>query len=275
FEHSLEQQERQRDLPPGQKPLPDPTPFTPYIPEGIIVGNAIASRPAVTPPGAPKKDIYYLDPGDDVHLYTVAGQQLAPVHARFLVSDYIKTEMADYDSNYVYVPLDYLQKLRGMEGHVSSIEIRLNNPEEADAVVQRLQEIFNETLPNGNNLYVIQTWQKKQGALFGAIAVERGLLNVLLFMIVAVAGFGILAIFSMIVVEKTRDIGILKALGASNGGVMKIFLGYGLLLGVIGAVLGTVLGLVFSTYINEIEHFLTRLTGQEIFPRGIYYFDKI
>ena len=61
----------------------------------------------------------------------------------------------------------------------------------------------------------------------------------LLFFIIAVAGFGILAIFSMIVVEKTRDIGILKALGASNGGVMKIFLGYGLLLGMVGAGLGT------------------------------------
>jgi lipoprotein-releasing system permease protein len=94
-------------------------------------------------------------------------------------------------------------------------------------------------------------------------------------MIIAVAGFGILAIFSMIVVEKTRDIGILKALGASNGGVMKIFLGYGLLLGVIGAVLGTALGLTITTYINEIEAVISFLTGQEIFPRDVYYFDRI
>ena len=86
------------------------------------------------------------------------------------------------------------------------------------------------------------TWEDKQGPLLAAIAIEKGILNVLLFMIVGVAGFGILAIFSMIVVEKTRDIGILKSLGASNGGVMKIFLGYGLLLGVVGAGLGTVAG---------------------------------
>src|SRR6202041_1274308 len=88
----------------------------------------------------------------------------------------------------------------------------------------------------------VSTWEQLQGPLLAAIAVERGILNVLLFMIVGVAGFGILAIFSMIVVEKTRDIGILKALGASNGGVMKIFLAYGLLLGTLGALLGTVIG---------------------------------
>ena len=97
----------------------------------------------------------------------------------------------------------------------------------------------------------------------------------LLFLIVGVAGFGILAIFSMIVVEKTRDIGILKALGASNGGVMQIFLGYGLLLGFIGALLGTALGVWFTVKINAIEAKLTDWTGQQIFDRTIYYFKDI
>jgi lipoprotein-releasing system permease protein len=92
---------------------------------------------------------------------------------------------------------------------------------------------------------------------------------------VGVAGFGILAIFSMIVVEKTRDIGILKSLGASNAGVMNIFLGYGLLLGTVGAILGTILGLEITVHINEIEHFLAHMTGKEIFPRDVYYFDEI
>ena len=121
----------------------------------------------------------------------------------------------------------------------------------------------------------VSTWEEKQGPLLEAIKVEKGILNVLLFLIIAVAGFGILAIFAMIVVEKTRDIGILKALGASNGGVMKIFLGYGLLLGLVGAGLGTSLGLLITVFINEIEKFLGRITGQDIFPRDVYYFDKI
>ena len=126
-----------------------------------------------------------------------------------------------------------------------------------------------------SHTYMVQTWEDKQGALLAAIRVEKGILNVLLFLIVGVAGFGILAIFSMIVVEKTRDIGILKALGASNGGVMKIFLGYGLLLGLVGAGFGTALGVTLTVHINQIEAFLAHLTGMEIFPRDVYYFNEI
>ena len=121
----------------------------------------------------------------------------------------------------------------------------------------------------------VSTWEQKQGPLLAAVRVEQSILNMLLFFIIAVAGFGILAIFSMIVVEKTKDIGILKALGASNGGVMNIFLGYGLLLGVIGALLGTGLGLLITYRINQIEQWVSRNTGAELFDRKIYYFNEI
>jgi lipoprotein-releasing system permease protein len=121
----------------------------------------------------------------------------------------------------------------------------------------------------------VQTWEEMQGPLLSAISVEKGILNVLLFMIIGVAGFGILAIFSMIVIEKTRDIGILKALGASNAGVMKIFLGYGLLLGLVGTVLGNVMGLAITTYINKIEKIISQISGHEIFDRHVYYFKEI
>ncbi len=99
--------------------------------------------------------------------------------------------------------------------------------------------------------------------LLPAVEVESAILNVLLFLIIAVAGFGILAIFYMIVVEKTRDIGVLKALGASSRGVMSIFLTYGLSLGVVGSGVGVILGLLFVHYINEIEGVLSWLTGHE------------
>ena len=100
-------------------------------------------------------------------------------------------------------------------------------------------------------------------------------MNILLFFIIAVAGFGILAIFSMIVVEKTRDIGVMKALGASTAGIRGIFLGYGLLLGSVGSGVGMAIGLVFVRYINEVERALSTVMHRRVFDDTIYYFDKI
>lgn len=262
-----------RSLDPNDPPPPEPPPSTMKIPEGIIVGNAIASfRDKRAHSGEEVKDIYMLQPGDNVIISTVSGElgdKMSAVCDRFAVCDYFKSGLSDYDGNYVFVPLHYLQKIRTMENRVTNIQIRLKNYADAKVVVEELRRLF----PAG--VYVVETWEDKQGPLLAAIAIEKGILNVLLFLIVAVAGFGILAIFTMIVVEKTRDIGILKALGASNGGVMTIFLAYGLLLGVLGSLLGTSLGITLTEHINEIEKFLGQLTGQDIFPRDIYYFDKI
>lgn len=262
----------------GEPSKPKPEPDAPewarkdqdaYVPEGVILGYAIAHFRDKNPTTGEYEDIRTLAPGDDVILTTVKGQSIKPVEARFVVTDYFRSEMSEYDSQYVFVPLEYLQQLRSMEGRVTSIQIRLKDYNEARAVVSRLQDLF-----KGQRM-AVQTWEDKQGPLLAAISVEKGILNVLLFLIIGVAGFGILAIFSMIVTEKTRDIGILKALGASNGGVLKIFLGYGLLLGLVGATLGTVLGLAFTWNINDIEKLLAQLTGQEIFPRNVYYFNEI
>ncbi len=115
------------------------------------------------------------------------------------------------------------------------------------------------------DLYVIETWRDRQGPLLQAVQMETTILNVLLFLIIAVAGFGILAIFYMIVVEKTRDIGILKSLGASGSGVMGIFLAYGLSLGLVGSGVGMAAGLLFVRYINEIAK-LARLDHR---PAGV------
>lgn len=257
---------------PTQPPPPDPPPTREKMPVGIIPGNALVSyRKKAKPPEIKPTDEYLLEPGDDLIIYTVSGQKMEAVKDRFTICSYFKSEMSEYDSNYVYVPLDYLQRLRAMQNRATCIQMKLKDYErDKELVVNALSEMFP---PQAN--YQVATWEHKQGPLLAAIDIEKGILNVLLFLIIAVAGFGILAIFAMIVVEKTRDIGILKALGASNRGVMSIFLGYGLLLGVVGAMLGTCLGLTLTIYINEIESWLTRVTGQSIFSRDVYYFDKI
>lgn len=154
-------------------------------------------------------------------------------------------------------------------GRINAIQIRLEPGADGEAVRDELQAAFPP------ELYCVSTWRDKQGALLAAVDMETRILNILLFLIIAVAGFGILAIFYMIVVEKTRDIGILKSLGASSRGVMGIFLGYGLSLGMIGSGVGMVLGLLFVRCINQIADFIGWLTGQPVFDPSIYYFHEI
>jgi len=153
--------------------------------------------------------------------------------------------------------------------HVTSIQIKLKDFRDAAEVVEKLEAVF------PTDTFAVHTWEQKQGPLLAAVDVESTILNVLLFLIIAVAGFGILAIFFMIVVEKTRDIGILKALGASSRGVMTIFLSYGLGLGLVGSGVGTVIGLLFVRYINEIEKIVTAISGRKVFDERIYYFPEI
>jgi lipoprotein-releasing system permease protein len=259
-------------LPDGPPPIDKP-PAEPQKPVGAIPGYGITHYRVTDPVTKMSEDREILKPGMRIKLITVGAAKEAPVDSNFAIVDSIRTEMTEYDGRYVYVPLDYLQRLRGMGKRVTHIQIKLKDYSKAPEVVRELRKLFN---PDGKDdySYQVHTWEEKQGSLLLAVDIERGLLNLLLFMIVGVAGFCILAIFSMIVREKTRDIGILKSLGASDRGVMQIFLGYGLLLGMIGAGLGTVLGLLITYNINPIEHTLFDLTGIG-FNKNIYYFDAI
>ncbi|MGZ0171980.1 MAG: ABC transporter permease [Planctomycetales bacterium] len=217
-----------------------------------------------------------VHPGDDVKISTVsAGSPPEPRHFFATVVDVYKSGMSEYDANLVFCNLEYLQEMRGMidpqsgKGAVTTLKIRLKDYEDAPEVVRSLQNAFPP------HLFTVRTWEQKQGPLLAAVDIEAAILNVLLFLIIAVAGFGILAIFYMIVVEKTRDIGILKALGASSRGVMSIFLYYGLALGIVGSGVGAVLGLLFVRYINEIEGLLAIIIGRKVFDERIYYFPSI
>jgi len=263
---TLEFMHQNPELPinPDQPPPPAPPPSPIKVPCGLVVGNLIANYRDSEGNERP-----LLLEGDSVWLTTISGAKMMPVQDHFLIVDLYKSGMAEYDGNYVFVPLDYLQHLRSMHDRVTAIQIKLNDYGDAKVVVERLQTLFNSPMLR------IATWEDKQGPLLEAIRIEKGILNVLLFLIIAVAGFGILAIFSMIVAEKTRDIGVLKALGASSRGVMNIFLGYGLLLGIVGAGFGTLLGLGITINLNEIADQLAEWTGEKLFNPTVYYFDKI
>ena len=238
---------------------------------GVILGIAMAGFRNVQ-----GEDHFLTLPGDDVKLtFPTAGTPPKAVSDNFTVVDFYESKMSEYDASFVFVPIKKLQQLRGMIdpgtgiGLINSIQIKLKPGVDGNVVRDKLRNAF------AQELYGVYTWRDKQGALLAAVQMETAMLNVLLFMIIAVSGFGILAIFFMSVVEKTRDIGILKSLGASGRGVMGIFLGYGLSLGLVGSGAGMVGGLLFVHYINPIADGLGRITGHPVFNPEIYYFYKI
>jgi len=238
---------------------------------GIVMGIGLTCRR-----NSDGTEDFLLLPGDDVQItIPTAGTPPKGVSDAFTVVDFYESKMSEFDSLFVFVPLSHLQDLRGMidpttgARMVTQIQIKVKDGVNPAAVRDKLRAAF------PGHLYLVSTWRDKQGALLAAVDMEMAVLNVLLFLIIAVAGFGILAIFLMIVVEKTRDIGILKALGASSQGVMAIFMTYGLLLGLVGSGIGMVAGLIFVANINEIADFIGWIKGEAVFDPSIYYFYRI
>ena len=238
---------------------------------GIVPGIGLASFRDST-----GVDRFLVLPGDDVKItFPTAGTPPKAVSDTFTIVDFYESKMSEYDSNFVFVPISALQRMRGMIDpqtgipSVNSIQIKLKDGADLETVRNRLRKAFPA------ELYAVSTWRDKQGPLLSAVDMEMAVLNILLFMIIAVAGFGILAIFFMIVVEKTRDIGILKSLGAGAPGIAGIFLGYGLFLGLVGAGAGLALGLAITWNINVIRAGVEWFTGQRVFDPSIYYFFKI
>lgn len=217
-----------------------------------------------------------LIPGDDLMLtFPTTSLPLKLQSDSFTVVDLYESKMMEYDSHLVFVPIEKLQELRGMYDNatgkpmVTQILIKAKPGADINVIRDKIRAEFPE------ELFTVSTWRDKQETLLAAVFNELAMLNVLLFLIFAVAGFGILAIFYMIVLEKQRDIGILKSLGAGCLGVMQIFLYYSLLLGVVGSALGLITGLLFVRYIKQIAQVLSYILQSDVFSPEVYSFYEI
>jgi len=123
--------------------------------------------------------------------------------------------------------------------------------------------------------FVVRTWMDDNSGILNALLVEKNVMFYLLFFIMIVAAFGITSAQITFVVQKTREIGVLKALGATNGQVRWLFLSQSLIVGVLGVIAGFGLGLVMLHYRNDFLFFMRRVTGFELFPANIYAFDRL
>ncbi len=220
--------------------------------------------------GDPEKDPRsFIQNGEQIVLVTLREWDKISVKA-LIVSGKFKSGMYDFDKNYVYIPIAVAQELVGAKEKdaVTGISVKLDDYRYANQVRDRLQaELGFE--------YYVQTWEDARRTFLTAVMMERRVMAFILFFIIVVAGFNILAILTMIVLEKSKDIGILKALGATTQGIMSIFLFNGLLIGSIGAGIGVATGLAIVFRINWLESFLYNTTGWRPFPPEVYYFNQI
>ncbi len=189
-------------------------------------------------------------------------------NASFVVSGVFRVGMNDFDSNLVLIDLKQAQKLYQLHDRVTGMSIRLSRVEQANDVKFLIQE----HLGTG---YVTRSWIDLNRTFFRALQVEKTVMAILLSLIILVAAFNIISTLIMSVMEKTKDIGILRALGATQGAVKRIFLLQGFAVGFFGILVGAAAGLTLAFNLNPVSDFLERTFGISVFPSDIYYFDQI
>ncbi|HZI33089.1 MAG TPA: FtsX-like permease family protein, partial [Candidatus Binatia bacterium] len=174
----------------------------------------------------------------------------------------------EYDSRVIVTSLENAQDLFDLDDSVHGLFASLNDPYKAYAVRLRLQHELGAD-------YYISTWMEQNSGILNALIVEKNVMFYLLFFIVLVAALCILSAQITFVVQKTREIGMLKALGASNLQISGIFLGQSAIIGLIGVASGFGLGMLALAYRNEFLHFMNHMTGFELFPASVYGFGEL
>lgn len=181
------------------------------------------------------------------------------------VSGISHARMSEFDELYAFVDLPTAYMLVGEKG-VDAVHVKLTNPFLADTVAQRIRNNLN---------YRTKTWYEDQQAFFEALRQEKLAMFIILAFIILVAAFNITSTLIMIVMEKRRDIGILRTLGASTRSILLIFILQGLFIGVIGTLIGLILGIFLAMNINPIAEGIAKLLGWDLFNSTIYYFEGI
>jgi lipoprotein-releasing system permease protein len=175
-----------------------------------------------------------------------------------------------FEFNYrvIVCSLENAQDLYGLGDAVQGLMVMLHDPSQAAGLRRDLKSLLGPG-------YVMSTWEEENSSMLDALLVEKNVMFYLLFFIIIVAAFGITSALITFVVQKTREIGVLKALGSTNGQIMWIFLGQSLFVGVFGVLLGFGLGMLAVSYRNDFLFFLRRATGFELFPARIYSFSQL
>jgi len=220
---------------------------------------------------------------------------ITPNNARLTIIDDCRTDVSSIDSEQIYLPFETAQKLNNMDAQYaadgelvrparcSQIHVKVRREFSRDEQLHRIAVRINELWDDFTTRYpdaettevTARTWRERQARIIAPIQQQRTLVVTMFAIISLVSVVLIFVIFYTIVVQKTRDIGVIKAVGGSSWGVAQVFLGYGAMIGLVGAILGCVGGYYFVRYINPIQDGLDTWLGFRVWSREWFLFEKI
>ena len=184
------------------------------------------------------------------------------------ITGLFETGRYQYDAEFVVIPLHLAQTLYGFAGEIHGINVRTQEAEWAHLFKPELEARLGEP-------FTVISWIDQNAYIFDAIAVERGTMSVILFLIVGVAAFAIMNTLITVSVMKRKEIGVLKALGSPKWQITRIFLYQGGIVGVLGIILGVIIAFVMLAFRNEFRAFLARVTGIQILPKSVYQLSEL
>ena len=240
-----------------------------------ITGNVLAGDIKSIVPGSNRvaigsrlADTLGAYPGSQITLWNPDGRSTVvgtvPREVTYTVGAVFEIGVYDYDKAFVLLPMQDAQQLLLMGDQVGMIEIQTSNPDKVQQILAPLQKLV-----RGKG--VITDWRQMNSALFEALEVERVAMFVVLSLIVLVAVFNILSSLIMLVRAKTRDIAILRTMGASRGGMMKVFMTVGVTIGSLGIILGVILGAIFLFFRQNVVNAIQAVTGQNLWDPSVRF----
>ncbi|HEC90300.1 MAG TPA: lipoprotein-releasing ABC transporter permease subunit, partial [Alphaproteobacteria bacterium] len=227
--------------------------------DGVVVGSRLARSLGISV----GERITLISPNGNI---TVFGS--VPRMRSYRVAATFEIGMFEYDSTYIFMPLKTAQVYFRHPGAVTDLQVFVNDPDKAQAVGKAIRAA------TGGRTRV-RDWQQANSSFFNAIQVERNVMFMILTLIILVAAFNIISSLIMLVKDKSRDIAILRTMGATRGTIMRIFFLAGASVGTIGTLAGFGLGVVFSDNIETIRQWIQGIIGNDLFAAEIYFLSKL
>ena len=230
-----------------------------YEDDVVVVGEKLAHKLGI-----------YVD--DEITLISPNGKVTAfgsvPRIKSYRVIGTFNLGMYEYDANFIFMPLETAQKYFSLKDAVSVIDVTLKNENQ----LAKMRALIEKSVTLDAFVY---DWKQTNSAFFNAIDVERNVMFLILMLIILVAAFNIITGLIMLVKDKSRDVAVLRTMGATRGMVMRIFFMDGAFIGLVGTSIGVLLGLLFCDNIENIRQFLQKLSGRDLFSPEIYFLSQL